>query len=269
MAEWPTPKCKRDLEAFLGYANYHREHIKRFAEIATPLYTLTGAKTNFVLNVDKEAAFLALKKAITNPAILGYPSGDGMFILDTDASNTAIGTELAQVQDGKEILISFNSEILTSNQRKYCVTRKELLAVVAFTRHYRYYLLGRPFILRTDHNSLAWLFCFKNIEGQLACWLDELSQYDVTIHHRSGKKHQNVDGLSRVSSSCPPCDCYNAGYDVSRLTRGGCGYCQKVHAQWERFQDDVDDIIPLAVRTLQETEKPKETQNTPNRDSCN
>ena len=73
MAEWPTTKCNRNLEAFLGYANYHREHIKRFAEIATPLYTLTGAKTNFVLNVDKEAAFLALKKAITNPAILGYP----------------------------------------------------------------------------------------------------------------------------------------------------------------------------------------------------
>lgn len=41
MAEWPTPKCKKDLEAFLGYVNYHREHIKSFAEIAAPLYTLT------------------------------------------------------------------------------------------------------------------------------------------------------------------------------------------------------------------------------------
>lgn len=90
-----------------------------------------------------------------------------MFILDTDASNTAIETELAQEQDGKEVLISFNSKILTSTQRKYCVTRRELLAVVAITRHYRYYLLGRPFILRTDHNSLAWLLGFKNIEGSL------------------------------------------------------------------------------------------------------
>ena len=39
--------------------------------------------------------------------------------------------------------------------------------------------------------------------------------------------------------------------------------------EWERFQDDVDDVIPLAVRTLRETEKTKETQNTLNRDSCN
>ena len=109
---------------------------------------------------------------------------------------------------------------------------------------------------------------FKKTEEQLARWLEELSQYDVTIQHRSGKKHQNADGLSRMSSSCPPWDCYNAGCDVSRLPCGGCGYCQRVHTQWERFQDDVDDVIPLAVRTLRETEK-KETQITPNRDSCN
>ena len=61
-----------------------------------------------------------------------------------------------------------------------------------------------------------------------------------------------------MSSSCPPCDFYNAGCDVSRLPCWGSGYSQRVHAQWERFHDDVDDVIPLAV-----------TQNTPKRDSCN
>lgn len=124
--------------------------------------------------------------------------------------------------------------------------------MVAFTRHYRYYLLGSPFILWTDHNSLAWLIGFKNIEGQLARWLEELSQYDVTIQHRSGKKHQNADRLSRMSTNDLSCDCYNAGCDVSRLRCGGCSYCRRMHAQWERFQEDVDDVIPLAVRTLQE-----------------
>ena len=135
MAEWPTPKCKKDLEAFLRYANYYREHIKSFAEITAPLYSDRG-EDKLCLECGEKAAFLALRKQ-SNPAILGYPSGDDMFIPDTDASNTAIGTELAQVQDGKEVLISFNSRILTSTQRKYCVTRRELLAVIAFTRHYR------------------------------------------------------------------------------------------------------------------------------------
>jgi hypothetical protein len=163
MAEWPTPKCKKDLEAFPGYVNYRREHIKRFAEISAPLHTLTGPKTKFIWNKEKDTALISLKEAMTNPAVLGYPSDDGMFILGTDALDMAIGAELSQIQCGKEVLISFNSKTLASTERKYCVTRRELLAVLAFTRHYRYYLLGRPFILRTDHSSLAWLIGLKNI----------------------------------------------------------------------------------------------------------
>lgn len=58
---------------------------------------------------------------MTNPAVLECPSDDGMFILDTDASDIAIGAELSQIQCGKEVLISLT---LTSTQRKYCVTRR-------------------------------------------------------------------------------------------------------------------------------------------------
>ena len=120
------------------------------------------------------------------------------FILDTDASHRSIAAELSQIQDGVEKTISFASKVLTPQQRKYCTTRKELLAIVVFTRQFRHYLLGRSFILRTDHNSLIWLMNFKNIQGQLARWLEELAQYNMVIQHRSGKKHQNADALSRI-----------------------------------------------------------------------
>jgi hypothetical protein len=60
------------------------------------------------------------------------------------------------------------------------------------------FLLGRNFILRTDHNSLTWLLSLKNIEDQLARWIEELSQYNIIIQHRSGSKHTNADALSRV-----------------------------------------------------------------------
>ena len=63
--------------------------------------------------------------------------------------------------------------VLLTAQRNYCNTRKELLVVVRFTRHFKHYLLGRRFTLRTDHNSLLWLMGFKNIEGQLARWIEE------------------------------------------------------------------------------------------------
>ena len=87
----------------------------------------------------------------------------------------AIGAVLSQIQNDCEKVICYGSYVLTPEQRKYCVTRRELLSVVHFTRQFRHYLLGRKFLLRTDHNSLTWLLRFKHIEGQLARWLEELS----------------------------------------------------------------------------------------------
>jgi len=80
-----------------------------------------------------------------------------MFISDTDASQFSIGSVLSQVQEGTEKVIAYGGRTLNVNEINYCVTRKELLAVVHFTKAYRQYLLGRKFIIRTDHAALSWL----------------------------------------------------------------------------------------------------------------
>jgi len=69
---------------------------------------------------------------------------------------------------------------------------------VTFTQHFRPYLLGRQFTLRTDHGSLTWLQSFKEPEVQLAQWLEKLQEYQFTIVHRQGKKHVNSDALLRL-----------------------------------------------------------------------
>ena len=81
--------------------------------------------------------------------VLAYPNTEDLFILDTNASNNAIGAELLQVPNGVERLIGFNRFVLESTLRNYCATRIELLAVVCFTRHFKLYPLGRCFTLRT------------------------------------------------------------------------------------------------------------------------
>ena len=91
---------------------------------------------------------------------------------------------------------------------------------------------------------------FKHIEGQLARWLEELAQFDMTIVHRSGKKHLNADGLSRVPDRLEDCGCYNAGASIESLPCKGCPYCKRAHTQWSRFLDDVDDVVPLAQRQV-------------------
>ena len=150
-----------------------------------------------------EEAFRKLKRSLSQAPILAFPDFTKTFVLDTDASNDGIGAVLSQEDNGRERVIAYASRVLSKAERRYCVTRRELLAVVKFLQHFRPYLLGRHFIVRTDHGSLTWLRNFKNPENQLARWLEQLQEYDFDIVHRPGHKHGNADALSRVP--CKQC----------------------------------------------------------------
>ena len=157
--DWPQPTTKKQVQQFLGLANYHRDHIKQFSEIARPLYELTTAKTtdrNFQWKETHTVAFQSLKQSLAEPPLLVYPNKTDMFILDTDASHTAIGAELMQLQNGQKKVVCYGSFLLTPSQTRYCATRRELLAIVRFKRQFHHFLLGWKFIIRTDHNGLAY-----------------------------------------------------------------------------------------------------------------
>src|SRR5206468_10859521 len=116
---------------------------------------------------------------------------------DTDASNTAIGAVLSQVQEGEERVIAYASRTLSRPERNYCVTRRELLAIVYFAKQFRSYLLGREFLIRTDHSALRWQKLTPEPIGQQARWLERLEEFSYRIEHRPGRKHSNADALSR------------------------------------------------------------------------
>lgn len=242
--DWPIPTCSKDVQKFLGLANYHRAFVKEFADIAEPLFRVVG-KNGFRWEQEQQDAFEELQTALTNPPVLALPNQQDEFILDTDASNLAVGAELIQIQDGEEKVVAYGSYALTPEQRRYCVTRKELLAVVRFCRQYRYYILGRPFVLRTDHASLTWLLNFREPQGQLARWMEELSQYNMVLKHRPGRKHTNADALSRIITNEVPCGAFSAGITPDDLPCGGCKYCTKAYENWGSFMKDVDEAIPL------------------------
>ena len=88
-------------------------------------------------------------------------------------------------------------------EQKYWATHREMLALVWATRHFWPYLYGKPFTVRTDHNSLRWLHNFKEPEGQVARWLELLSEFEYQVIHRPGAQHTNADSLSR--RTCPQC----------------------------------------------------------------
>ena len=130
----------------------------------------------FVWTEAAQEAFLRIKALFTETPVLKYPNENDMFILDTDASNNSIGAVLSQVQDGREVPLAFASNSLSKTQRNYCTTKRELLAVVVYTKKFRHYLYGGNFILRTDHSSLRWLLNFKEADGMMGRWMSSLSE---------------------------------------------------------------------------------------------
>ncbi|GFX54953.1 retrovirus-related Pol polyprotein from transposon 412 [Trichonephila clavipes] len=204
--DWNCPTDVHQLRSFLGLCTYYRKFVKNFSTIARPLLKLTEAKPKFIWVVDCNNAFNKLKDALTSAAILAYP-GKQFILLDTDASHESIGAVLSQEIDCHERVIAYFSKCMSKPERNFCVTRKELLAIVKAVEHFHPYLYGRRSLLRTDHASLTWLLNFKNSEGQIARWMHRLHENDVEIRHRKGSAHGNADALSRrpCPESCKYC----------------------------------------------------------------
>ncbi|GBO17949.1 Retrovirus-related Pol polyprotein from transposon 297, partial [Araneus ventricosus] len=170
---------------------------QNFSAIARPLHKLTEARLNFNWTEECEKSFNILKQAFITSPILTYPRTDKEFILDTDASNEGIGAVLSQKIGNEECVIAYFSKTLGKPERNYCVTRKEILAIVKSIEHFHHYLYGRKSLLRTDHASLRWLLNFREPEGQIARWVQILQEYDFEIQHRKGTSHGNAIALSR------------------------------------------------------------------------
>jgi len=160
-------------------------------------------------------AFTKLKYALISSPKLAMPNDRDPFLLDTDAYDVSIGAVLSQVQDGVERVIAYASRSLSKPERNYCVfLRKELLAIVCYTKAFPQYLLGRQFVVRTDHSALQWLRSTPEPIGQQARWCETLEEFDFQIVHCPGRLHGNADALSRK-----PCrQCGNNRANVTSVT---------------------------------------------------
>ncbi|MCG8625946.1 MAG: Ty3/Gypsy family RNase HI domain-containing protein, partial [Proteobacteria bacterium] len=165
-------------------------------------------------------AFQELKRALTEAPVLGYPTMDDQFVVDTDASLTGVGAVLSQLQDGQEKVIYYSSS-LSKAEKNYCATRRELLAVIKALRRFHPYLYGRPFKLRRPCSStLVALFSLLR------------RQYDFEIEHRPGARHVNADALSRR-----PC------------MHSGCKYCANLETKEELQRQGQDHGECISYRT--------------------
>ena len=201
--DWPTPVNLRELRGFIGLCSYYRKFVRNFAGTAQPLHALTKKNARWVWSLECQAAFEESKEKLTSAPVMTLPQDEGTYILDTDASKYHIGAVLSIVTDGTERVVCYGSRLYSKAEMNYCITRRELLAIVYFTKLYKQYLLGRKFVIRTDHAALLWLRKTPDPIGQQSRWLEQLEALDFTIEHRLGTKHSNADAMSRLP--CPQC----------------------------------------------------------------
>ena len=174
---FPVPKNEKQVRSFLGLCNYYRKFVKGYGHIAGPLHNLTKESVPFEWTEACQKAFDKLKQALISSPVLAYPDMSRDFILTTDASGTAIGYVLSQLDDeGRERVIAYNGRSLTEAERKWSATEHECLAILEGIKTYHVYLAYKHYKVYTDHRALKFL---KNIKQSSARWSVLLQGYDM------------------------------------------------------------------------------------------
>ncbi len=200
--EWPQPHTVKELQRFLGFANFYRRFIRNFSAVAAPLTAMTKRSTSRLSwNPEALLALQELKTRFTSAPILHHPDPRTPFIVEVDASSTGIGAILSQRQGtpAKMFLCAFYSRKLSSAERNYDVGNRELLAMKAALEEWRHWLEGaqHPFTVLTDHKNLEYLRSAKRLNPRQARWAMFFTRFNFTVTYRPGTKNIKADALSR------------------------------------------------------------------------
>jgi hypothetical protein len=152
VTSWPQPRSARGLRCFLGLVGYYRRFIKNFGAIAAPLTQLLR-KDAFLWSEEAKAAFKALKQALAAAPVLQLPDFVLPFTVDCDASGSGFGAMLHQGTGA----ITFFSRPFSPRHMKFAAYERELIGLVQAIRHWRPYLWGCRFVVRTNHYALKFL----------------------------------------------------------------------------------------------------------------
>ena len=159
VVSWKSPTTETKVRSFLGLIRYYKHFIEGFSKIALPLTKLTQKKTKFILSDEYESSFEELKNRLVTALVLTIPSGSGVYVIFSDASNQRLGCVL--LQHGK--VIAYASRQLKPYEQNYPTHDLELIALVFALKIWRHYLYGETCEIYTDHKSLKYLFSQKEL----------------------------------------------------------------------------------------------------------
>lgn len=204
--DWTLPTTGKELRSFLGLCSFIRQHVRHYAELATPLEAVYN-ESELKHTDEFISAFNTLKKAIASSPILHFPDFSKPFHIATDASQTGVGGVLFQPSCDDEYITANNivnicSKKLHDYQQRWPAYKKELFGIVYSLRKFHTYVWGRTdLVVHTDHKPLTYIFSSSQLSPALQQWLDVLLDYSFEIRHRDGILNVVPDQLSRMFGS--------------------------------------------------------------------
>jgi len=198
--EWPEPKKVKDIQSFLGFANFYRRFIFNYSDIVIPLTRLTRKDTPWNFDENCRKAFNTLKQAFTSAPILTHWVPDTQLVVETNASDYTLAAILSIVTKDNEVHpVAFHSRTFSAPELNYDVHDKELLAIFEAFKIWQHYLerSTSPINVITDHKNLEYFSTTKVLTCWQARWSEYLSQFNLVIRFRPGRLGTKPDALTR------------------------------------------------------------------------
>lgn len=195
---YPEPKNKDEVKRFVAFVNFYRKFVPKFANYAVHLSRLTQKNAVFVWTEKCQESFEYLRNALLEPKILKYPNYEKEFCVTTDASDLACGAVLSQEYNGTQMPVAFASRKFLPGEKNKSVIERELAAIHWALTHFRPYLYGKKFLVKTDHRPLVYLFSMVNPSSKLTRMRLDLEEFDFVVEYVKGGDNVCADALSRI-----------------------------------------------------------------------
>ncbi|GJP39741.1 hypothetical protein CLOM_g24084, partial [Closterium sp. NIES-68] len=194
---WKSPENVKELQQFLGFANYYNRFVPQYAKLAAPLTNLLKKNTPYKWEPQHQEAVEQLKQSLTSAPVLILPDPERDYVIEADASDQAVGAVLMQEQRNELQPIAYLSKKLHGAELNYPLHDKKTLAIIIAFKTWRCYVEGRKTTVYTDHCSLKYLKTQPSLSRRQVRWIDFLeTHFHYDIVYKPGHKNK-ADALSR------------------------------------------------------------------------